>query len=589
MTDLPASTLATGGAAPRTVVGAFDADELTKATRRAVTRALAEDLGDRGDLTSRATVPASMLVEGEVVARRAGVVSGLGAMVEAFAAVDDRIHLEVHTDNGGRVIEDQVIATVHGPARSVLAAERTALNFLGHLSGIATETARFQALLEGTGVTVRDTRKTTPGLRLLEKAAVRDGGGGNHRIGLFDAVLVKDNHIQAAGGIAKVIEGLRAVAPDVAVQVEVEDVTQIRELLDHGITDILLDNFTVEEVRHAVARVDGRAALEVSGGINAGNIRDYAEALGEGGRIAVGAITHSAPQLDVALDVVEAAPRQLASPMTVSTPAPSEDAPVEDVAATPPVRDAEPAEDLDVEADVDAGATAAPEAADDLATSEDSSPEEDSSDDVLASADEARASADEAMASADDAMEAAGEAVAAVAGAPEVEEVRPRRRRISSFFSRDDEGDDQDAPEGEGPVTGDAPADDVADDVDDDDAARADVDQPATSALHDLSEVTSLPAAEDRDAEGDQPAEEDSPVVHVTPPPADEPAGATDDADGAVAGEGTSDDGASASADDSEPEPLFGIPTDRIRDAEVEGEPFAWRQSGFRQRRPGED
>jgi nicotinate-nucleotide pyrophosphorylase (carboxylating) len=296
-------------AAETTVVAGHLAPQaLAKATRRAVTRALAEDLGDRGDLTSRATVPASLLGEAEIVARAPGVISGLAAVVETFAAVDPRIEVEVHVADGDRVIEDQVIAVVTGPMRALLAGERTALNFLGHLSGVATATANLQDLIEGTGCTIRDTRKTTPGLRLLEKAAVMDGGGGNHRLGLYDAILVKENHIVAAGDVKTAVENLRRANPAVAVQIEVESVEQIWQLLELDITDILLDNFSVEQVRHAASRVDGRAHLEVSGNLDADSVRAYAEAVGPGGRLAVGAITHSALQLDVALDVVETRP-----------------------------------------------------------------------------------------------------------------------------------------------------------------------------------------------------------------------------------------------------------------------------------------
>lgn len=299
----PGAANVTGAVAPTTAER--PAVALLTATRRAVTRALAEDMGEIGDLTSRATVPAGMLGEAEIVAREPGVISGLAAVVETFAALDPRVVVEVHVADGESVLRDQVIAVLRGPMRSLLTGERTALNFLSHLSGVATATAELQALIEGTGCSIRDTRKTTPGLRLLEKAAVRDGGGENHRIGLYDAILVKENHLLAAGGVAEAIQRLRRANPEVPVQVEVETVEQVWRLLELGINDILLDNFSVEEVRHASARVDGRARLEVSGNLDARTVRAYAEAVGPGGRLAVGSITHSSPSLDLALDVVE--------------------------------------------------------------------------------------------------------------------------------------------------------------------------------------------------------------------------------------------------------------------------------------------
>ncbi|MBW3621291.1 MAG: carboxylating nicotinate-nucleotide diphosphorylase [Actinobacteria bacterium] len=275
-------------------------DDLARAIRRSVARALSEDLGDRGDVTSLATVPAGMTGTAELVARAAGVVAGTEVVRAVFEQVDARVVVHLDVSDGDHVTAGQVLGTLSGPLRSILTGERTLLNFLGHLSGIATRTAAFVAAVAGTGCAVRDTRKTTPGLRLLEKAAVRAGGGYSHRLGLHDVILVKDNHIAAAGGLGPAVAGALA-REGVHVQVEVTDLGQLDEVLALGVTDVLLDNFTPEQVRQAVQRADRRAALEASGTITLETVGDYA-ATGVG-RVAVGAITHSAPNLDIALDV----------------------------------------------------------------------------------------------------------------------------------------------------------------------------------------------------------------------------------------------------------------------------------------------
>jgi nicotinate-nucleotide pyrophosphorylase (carboxylating) len=278
----------------------FDPADLERATRRAVGRALAEDLGDRGDVTSLATVPAGMRGTADLVARADGIVAGVDAVRATFEQVDPRVEVELIVGDGDEVVRGDILGTIAGPLRSILTGERTALNFLGHLSGIATRTRALVDAVAGTGCAVRDTRKTTPGLRLLEKAAVKAGGGHNHRIGLYDAILVKDNHIAAAGGIAAAIAGAQRRG-DTHLQVEVADLDQLDVALRMGVTDILLDNFTPDEIRAAVRRVGGRAALEASGTITADTVRDYAVTGVD--RVAVGAITHSAPTLDIALDV----------------------------------------------------------------------------------------------------------------------------------------------------------------------------------------------------------------------------------------------------------------------------------------------
>lgn len=282
-------------------LGVVDDDRLAEAVRDAVTRALAEDLGDVGDVTSQATVPGDLRGVAELVARADGVVCGLDAVRETFARVDPQIVLRSTVEDGATVVTGDVLAEVEGPLRSILTAERTALNLLTHLSGIATETRRFVDAVAGTGAVVRDTRKTLPGLRLLEKHAVRVGGGANHRIGLFDAVLVKDNHIAAAGSIAAAVRAALEDPRGVHVQVEVADLDELEQALDAGAVDILLDNFTPDQVQAAREQVGERARLEASGTLTLDTVRAYAEAGAD--RLAIGRITHSAPALDIALDV----------------------------------------------------------------------------------------------------------------------------------------------------------------------------------------------------------------------------------------------------------------------------------------------
>lgn len=274
---------------------------MVRARRRAVARALAEDLGDVGDVTTNATVSPAASGVADVVARAGGVLAGVEVLDEVFEQVDPRVVVRRAAADGERVVRGQVVATVEGRLRSLLTGERVSLNFLGHLSGIATQTRRFVDAVEGTGVAVRDTRKTTPGLRLLEKAAVVAGGGTNHRVGLFDALLVKDNHVRAAGGAGVAAQLALERAGGRHVQVEVSQLDQLDEVLHAGVTDILLDNFSPDDIRLAVQRVAGRAALEASGNVTLANVRQYAEAGVD--TIATGALTHSAPWLDVAMDV----------------------------------------------------------------------------------------------------------------------------------------------------------------------------------------------------------------------------------------------------------------------------------------------
>jgi len=269
----------------------------------AVARALAEDLGRAGDVTSTATVPEGTRAKAIVVARKAGTISGLPLVEAAVRKLDPAAMLTAHARDGDAVAAKTALMTIEGDARAVLAAERTALNFLGHLSGIATATAAFVTLIAHTRARVCCTRKTTPGLRALQKYAVRCGGGFNHRFGLDDAILIKDNHIAVAGGITAVLKRAKAVAGHlVKIEIEVDTLDQLREVLAAGGADVaLLDNMDAATMRKAVEMVAGRLVLEASGGITL----DTAASVAETGvdYLSSGAITHSSPNLDVAVDI----------------------------------------------------------------------------------------------------------------------------------------------------------------------------------------------------------------------------------------------------------------------------------------------
>ncbi|WP_327107714.1 L-aspartate oxidase [Nonomuraea glycinis] len=269
-----------------------------------IDRALAEDLQEAGDVTSLATIPAQQRSAGDVVARADGVVAGL-AVAEAVFVRLGATRTERRVKDGERVRGGEVLMTVEGPARALLTAERTALNLITHLSGIATLTGRWVAAISGTAARVRDSRKTLPGLRALEKYAVRCGGGVNHRMSLSDAALIKDNHVVAAGGVAEAFRAVRERYPDLPIEVEVDSVDQLEAVLAEGAELVLLDNFTVEETAHAVQiaknSTKSAVALEASGGLTLELARDVAETGVD--YLAVGALTHSAPALDVALDL----------------------------------------------------------------------------------------------------------------------------------------------------------------------------------------------------------------------------------------------------------------------------------------------
>jgi nicotinate-nucleotide pyrophosphorylase (carboxylating) len=276
-------------------------------TLRLVDMAIAEDRGP-GDWTSRWTVPARTRAHAEIVAKAAGVIAGLAVARAVFARIDPRITFQPAVSDGADVEPGAVVATVRGPARAVLTAERVALNFLQRLSGVATLTRRYVDAVAGTGVRILDTRKTTPGWRTLEKAAVRAGGGANHRLGLWDMVLVKDNHQAIAGGVA---EAMARVTDQntrgLPVEVEVRDAGDLAAALDYDVDRILLDNMSIEAMAEAVRlvrsrRPDGRTRVEASGNMTLERVRAVAETGVDD--ISVGALTHSAPALDLSLRIV---------------------------------------------------------------------------------------------------------------------------------------------------------------------------------------------------------------------------------------------------------------------------------------------
>jgi nicotinate-nucleotide pyrophosphorylase (carboxylating) len=267
--------------------------------RDLIQRALDEDLG-AGDLTSRAVVPEGSGASGLVIAKADGVVAGLDVAAAVFAAVDRKLEVEARAADGDRAAPGDELLALRGDARAILAAERVALNLLGRLSGVATLTARYVAAVDGTATRILDTRKTTPGMRALEKAAVVAGGGTSHRFGLYDAILVKENHVRVAGGVGEAARRALAGAPDgVVVEIEVESLDELDEALEAGIGRVLLDNMGPDALRAAVERTAGRARLEASGGITLDTVRAVAETGVD--FISVGALTHSAPALDVSL------------------------------------------------------------------------------------------------------------------------------------------------------------------------------------------------------------------------------------------------------------------------------------------------
>ena len=276
-------------------------------TLELIDRALAEDVGD-GDATTKATVDAGARAEGRITQKEQGVISGIPVAMAVFHRVDPELHVEALGGPGMWREAGAPVLAVEGSARSILTAERTALNFLGRLSGVATATARVVRAVRDAGGTAQilDTRKTTPGLRRLEKQAVADGGGVNHRAGLYDAILIKENHAEAAGGVGEAVRRARAHRPDLPIEVEVRDAAEIDEALEAGAPRLLLDNMTPDQIRAAVAQVGGRAELEASGGVSADTVLVYATIEGLH-YVSMGALTHSAPGLDLSM-ALEALP-----------------------------------------------------------------------------------------------------------------------------------------------------------------------------------------------------------------------------------------------------------------------------------------
>jgi nicotinate-nucleotide pyrophosphorylase (carboxylating) len=270
---------------------------------RIVRMALEEDLGHGHDITSETLIPVSEQATATIRARQSGVLAGLMLALSAFSLTDIDFDMTVHKQDGEWLEEGEVIAEITGPARSLLTAERVALNFLTHLSGIATLTHQYVEEIKGTGAEICDTRKTIPGLRMFQKYAVSIGGGANHRFGLDDAILIKDNHIAIAGGIDQALNQAKMLAGHmVKIEIEVDTLEQLQEVLDNGNADVvMLDNMDAKMMKKGVEMVGGRMAIEASGGVNLETVRAIAESGVH--YISVGALTHSAPALDIALDI----------------------------------------------------------------------------------------------------------------------------------------------------------------------------------------------------------------------------------------------------------------------------------------------
>ncbi len=271
--------------------------------KRSVDLAFAEDLGRAGDITTAGIISEGITSKANIVARQSGIIAGIEVARVAFTCANENICFNIHVDDGKPVASGDVIGEVSGSAAGILIAERTALNFLGHLSGIATLTGKFVDAIKGTNAQICCTRKTTPGLRALEKFAVRAGGGMNHRFGLDDAVLIKDNHIAAAGGIKPALLAARSsIGHMVKIEIEVDRLDQLEEALELGVDVVMLDNMPPDILHKAVRIIAGRALSEASGGVNLNSVKAIADSGVD--MISVGAITHSAATLDVGLDFI---------------------------------------------------------------------------------------------------------------------------------------------------------------------------------------------------------------------------------------------------------------------------------------------
>lgn len=268
-----------------------------------IDRTLAEDLGRAGDITTLATIPASARTRAVIAARERGVIAGNDLAIAAFRRLDQSIRFDTHVADGVSVSKGDVALAIEGPARAILSAERTALNFVGRLSGIASLTARYVEEVKNTKARIVCTRKTTPGLRAFEKHAVRCGGGFNHRFGLDDAILIKDNHIAVAGGVTKALRAAKAFAGHlVKIEIEVDTLDQLDEVIHEGADVVLLDNMTPAQLKDAVVRLKGKMLTEASGGVTLETVAAIAESGVD--MISVGALTHSAKVLDLGLDIV---------------------------------------------------------------------------------------------------------------------------------------------------------------------------------------------------------------------------------------------------------------------------------------------
>ena len=273
-------------------------DDLLAAAYPLIEMALTEDIG-AGDATSLAVLPADLMLHARIIAKAAGVIAGLPVAAAVFDQVDAGLHMTSHVHDGDAVRPGHLVAEVAGPAQGMLAAERTALNFLQRLAGIASLTRAFVGAVAGTSAVILDTRKTHPGYRVLEKYAVRMGGGQNHRMGLYDMMLIKENHIAAAGSIAAAVERGRAAYPDLPIEVEVKNLDELRQALPLDVARVMLDNMSLDLMAEAVALTAGRVPLEASGNVDLDRVRAIA-ATGVD-YISVGALTHSAPALDLSM------------------------------------------------------------------------------------------------------------------------------------------------------------------------------------------------------------------------------------------------------------------------------------------------
>lgn len=275
--------------------------QMKKNINELIRLALEEDLAKAGDVTSQAILGSDVQIQGQVVAKQAGVVVGLDALLAVYKKIDPKVKITLHVQDGEPVKIKQVICDIAGPGTSILSGERIALNFLQHLSGVATLTAQFVAAVAGTSTKILDTRKTTPGWRILEKYAVKMGGGQNHRMGLYDMVMIKDNHIDAAGSITQAVAKVRqhTVAKKLAIVIEARSLAEVHEALAAKVEQILLDNMNLEEMKEAVQIINHQSKVEASGNMNLARVQEVAETGVD--FISVGALTHSAPALDLSM------------------------------------------------------------------------------------------------------------------------------------------------------------------------------------------------------------------------------------------------------------------------------------------------